>query len=141
MEENKIDIVLERKIISAYISMVDLFETFKIEYSEHSNMFCPFHYNTQTPSAHYHTDSNLLWCYSEQRMYSSWDLIKQFSPDTDTQKLALGIIKKFGKEEIEKTLGELELDNEIPFKSELELFKYNKINYNELCKKIAEHYI
>lgn len=41
MEENIIDTSLERKIINHYISMVDLFEKLNIDYSTHSNMFCP----------------------------------------------------------------------------------------------------
>ena len=41
ISENKIDVVLERKIINHYILMTDLFDKLGIEYSEHSNMFCP----------------------------------------------------------------------------------------------------
>lgn len=41
ISENKIDVVLERKIINHYIKMTDLFDKLGIEYSEHSNMFCP----------------------------------------------------------------------------------------------------
>lgn len=135
-----VDLSLEKRVINHYISMVDLFEKFNIEYSEHSNMFCPFHYNTESPSGHYHTDSNLLWCYSEQRMYGSWDLIKQYEPIVNTNKLAIGIINKFGREEVEKQLGEIEIDNEIPFKRSLQRFKENKISYKELCSEISEYY-
>lgn len=141
MDENKIDVALERKIINHYILMTDLFDKLGIEYSEHSNMFCPFHDNTVSPAAHYHTDSNLLWCYSEQRMYGSWNVLKIFYSDVDTNKLAIGIAKKFGLEKIEKELGELELDNSIPFLKELELFKNNKIDYKTLCEKISEYYV
>ena len=41
--EEKIDLLLEKKIINTYIRMTDLFDKLGIEYSEHSNMYCPFH--------------------------------------------------------------------------------------------------
>lgn len=141
MDESRIDLNLERKIINHYIKMTDLFDKLGIEYSEHSNMFCPFHENVSTPAAHYHTDSNLLWCYSEQRMYGSWNVLKIFYPNVNTNKLAIGIAKKFGLERIERELGELELNNDIPFMKELEQFKTNKISYKTLCEKISEYYI
>lgn len=140
MEENEIDINLERKIINYYIKMTDLFDKLNIDYSEHSNMYCPFHDNTVSPAAHYHTDSNLLWCYSEQRMYGSWDVLKQFYPEMNINKIAVGIAKKLGKSEIEKTLGELELDDNIPYEKALQQFKENKIDYKTLCEEIAKCY-
>ncbi|MBQ2639273.1 MAG: hypothetical protein IJF92_00705 [Bacilli bacterium] len=73
-------------------------------------------------------------------MYGSWNLIKQYFPETNTQKLALGIIQKFGKEEIERQLGEIEIDNSIPFEKSLKKFKENKITYKQLCKEISECY-
>ena len=136
--EEKIDLLLEKKIINTYIRMTDLFDKLGIEYSEHSNMYCPFHGNFNTPSAHYHTDSNLLWCYSENRMYGSWDVLKQFYPNIDINKIAVGIAKKLGIEEIEKKLGELELDTTIPYEESLKKFKQNKISYKDLCKEISE---
>ena len=138
--EEKIDLLLEKKIINTYIRMTDLFDKLGIEYSEHSNMYCPFHGNFNTPSAHYHTDSNLLWCYSENRMYGSWDVLKQFYPNIDINKIAVGIAKKLGIEEIEKKLGELELDTTIPYEESLKKFKQNKISYKDLCKEISECY-
>ena len=74
-------------------------------------------------------------------MYGSWNVLKIFYSDVDTNKLAIGIAKKFGLEKIEKELGELELDNSIPFLKELELFKNNKIDYKTLCEKISEYYV
>ncbi len=139
--ENKIDLILEKKIINTYIKMTDLFDKLGIEYSEHSNMYCPFHGNFNTPSAHYHTDTNLLWCYSENRMYGSWDVLNQFYPNLDINKIAVGIAKKLGIEEIEKKLGELEIDTTIPFEDSLLKFKQGKISYKELCRQISEHYI
>ena len=72
----QIDLKLEKQIINTYIPMDKLFDMLGIEYSLHSNMYCPFHENVHSPAAHLHTDSNRLWCYSEQRMYGSWDVYK-----------------------------------------------------------------
>ena len=119
----EIDKKLEIKIINKFIPMTKLFEQLGIDYSTHSNMFCPFHHNENTPSAHYHTDSNLLWCYSEQKMYGSWNLMKQYFPQQDTTKLAINLIKTLGMEKIENELGEVETENTIPYIKSLEKFK------------------
>lgn len=140
MDDN-IDKQLERKIINYFIPMTQLFDRLGIEYSEHSNMFCPFHDNTETPAAHYHSDSNLLWCYSEQKMYGSWNLIKIYFPNMDTNKIAVGIIKKFGIDEVERVLGSVEIDDSIPFDKSLKLFRDGKITYKELCSDISECYL
>lgn len=119
----EIDKRLEIKIINKFIPMTKLFEQIGIDYSTHSNMFCPFHHNENTPSAHYHTDSNLLWCYSEQKMYGSWNLMKQYFPQQDTTKLAINLIKNLGMEKIEDELGEVETENIIPYMKSLEKFR------------------
>lgn len=43
-----------------------------------SNMYCPFHpdENTGKPSAKYHKDTDLLYCFSENKMYSAYHAIK-----------------------------------------------------------------
>lgn len=57
----QIDLKLEKQIINTYIPMDKLFDMLGIEYSLHSNMYCPFHENIHSPAAHLHTDSNRLW--------------------------------------------------------------------------------
>ena len=86
----------------------------------------PFHENVHSPAAHLHTDSNRLWCYSEQRMYGSWDVYKVYYPKIDTNKLAEAIVNKIGIEEIENRLGQIENKNEIPFLKDLDKFKERK---------------
>ena len=41
-------------------------------------MYCPFHPDTLTgkPSAKYHKDSDLLYCFSESKMYSAYHALK-----------------------------------------------------------------
>ena len=43
-----------------------------------SNMYCPFHPDEMTgkPSAKYHADTDLLYCFSENKMYSAYHAIK-----------------------------------------------------------------
>lgn len=122
----QIDLRLEKQIINTYIPMDKLFDMLGIEYSLHSNMYCPFHENVHSPAAHLHTDSNRLWCYSEQRMYGSWDVYKVYYPKIDTNKLAEAIVNKIGIEEIENRLGQIENKNEIPFLKDLDKFKERK---------------
>lgn len=99
----EIDKSLEVKVINHFLRMTDLFEKAGIEYSEHSNMFCPFHNNTGTPAGHYHTDSNRLWCYSEQKMYGSYNFIKLYFPNIDTRKLAIRFNSKVWRSRSRKT--------------------------------------
>lgn len=143
-EDIEIDKSLEIKIINHFMPITQLMTRAGIDYREDSNFLCPFHPNYNSPSAHLYLDSSdgggKIWCYSEQRMYGSWNLIKQYFPETNTQKLALGIVQKFGKEEIEKQLGEIEVDNSIPFEKSIQKFKENKITYKQLCKEISECY-
>ena len=56
-------------------------------------------------------------------MYGSWDLIKLYFPQEDTNKLAENIIKKFGSEEVENQLGAIEVDNSISYEKSLEKFR------------------
>lgn len=142
--EEKIDLILEKNIINNFLPITDLLDKLKIDYREDSNFMCPFHPNQRTPSAHLYLDASdgggKIWCYSEQRMYGSWDVLKQFYPNIDINKIAVGIAKKLGIEEIEKKLGELELDTTIPYEESLKRFKQNKISYKDLCKEISECY-
>lgn len=141
----KIDKITEIKIVNTFIPITDLLDKLKIDYRIDGNFLCPFHPNENTPSAHLYMEESdgggKIWCYSEQRMYGSWNVLKIFYPNVNTNKLAIGIAKKFGLERIERELGELELNNDIPFMKELEQFKMNKISYKTLCEKISEYYI
>ena len=121
---------LEKQIINTYIPITKIMDMANIPYNMYSNFMCPFHYNTETPAAHLYVESSdgggKIWCYSEQRMYGSWDVYKVYYPKIDTNKLAQLIVDKIGIDEIENKIGQIENKNEIPFLKDLDKFKERK---------------
>lgn len=47
----------------------------------YGNIFCPFHENNNTPSAKFYSDSNVVYCFSCQRTYTTYDLLERFNPN------------------------------------------------------------
>lgn len=139
-----LDIQSEKYIINTYVSMMKLFDRLHIDYRLNGNMFCPFHENTRTMAAHLYLEedgSQLVWCFSEHKMYGSWDVYKKFLPDVDTNKLALLILNSFSESkqnEILKNVGNEQDFKEIPFKKSLVDFKKSKISYQDLLKDIVK---
>lgn len=139
-----IDKATERYIISRYISMTKLFDRLDIPYRLNGNSFCPFHQNEKTPSAHLYLEddgSYSLFCFSEHKMFTSYDVYKEFLKDVDTNQLALKIINMFPEEEQERILFDVgnEKDlKELPFKEELEKFRKRQIKYIDLLDSIVE---
>jgi len=43
--------------------------------------FCPFHDNDKTPAAKFYPDSNTLWCFSEQKLFTVYDLLEEVGKD------------------------------------------------------------
>lgn len=46
-------------------------------------VFCPFHDNTETPSAKLYTDSNTLFCFAETAHYTPYDFLKKILKQSD----------------------------------------------------------
>lgn len=56
-------------------------------------------------------------------MYGSYNLLKIYFPEVNTNKIAKGIIDKLGIDEIENQLGTVEYDDTIQFEKSLEKFR------------------
>ena len=132
-------------LINRYFSMPKLFDSLGIEYRVNANMFCPFHQNENTPSAHLYSDENgyRLWCFSENRMYGAWNIYKEFIPNINTNKLALQLFNALPEEKQKEIL--LNIDDEqelevLPYKDSLEKFKKKEITITELLQIIADSY-
>ena len=133
-----LDVQTQRFLINKFIFMDRLMDMLNIDYRVNSNMFCPFHRNENSPSAHYYSESNLLWCFSEQKMYGSYDLYKIYT-DVNTEELAIKILSKFSDEQQRKLLLEAqeELEPErLPFEQSLYKFSHNKVSYDVLLHDI-----
>lgn len=139
-----IDKATERYLISRYVDMTKLFNRLDIDWTLNGNMFCPMHENTRTRAAHlYHEDdgSYSLFCFSEHKMFTSYDVYKEFIKDVDTNKLALKIINLFPLEQQEKILFDAGTEKdlkELPFKEDLEKFRKRQIKYIDLLDSIVE---
>ena len=99
-----------------------------------------FHANENTPSAHYYSDSNMLWCFAEQKMYGSYDLYKTYT-NVNTNDLALKILYKFPEDKQKTILLESQEEIEpdvLPFETSLIKFKKHSITMDELLKNIVD---
>ena len=139
------DLKTERYIINRYFSMAKLFDSLDIDYRENANMFCPFHDNENTPSAHlYHdTEGYRLWCFSENRMYGAWNIYKEYIPNVNTNQLALRLFNALPENKQKEILNNVDNEQELeslPYKKDLEDFKQRKINIEQLLQKIADSY-
>ena len=139
-----IDKSTERYIISRYMDMTKLFNRLDIDWTLNGNMFCPFHENTRTRAAHLYLEddkSYSLFCFSEHKMFTSYDVYKEFLRDVDTNQLALKTINMFPEEEQERILFDVgnERDlKELPFKEDLEKFRKRQIKYIDLLDSIVK---
>ena len=139
------DLRLERYIINRYFSMAKLFDSLDIDYRENANMFCPFHDNENTPSAHLYHDAEgyRLWCFSENRMYGAWNIYKEYLPNISTNQLALRLFNALPENKQKEILNNVDNEQELeslPYEKDLEDFKQRKINIEQLLQKIADSY-
>lgn len=64
----------QKFVINRMLPLDTVFDFLGIDYSIGSNMYCPFHDDSNHPSAKYFTSEDgvgSVWCFSEQRMYFS----------------------------------------------------------------------
>jgi len=133
---------LIRYIINHYIDTRKLLSSLRISVKSNNSMFCPMHQNTRTPSAHlYHEEdgSYCIYCYSEQKSFTNMDLYEVFLPDINLEELAKLLYSKLSDEEknkIEQNVNQEFILPELPYKESLQLFKDNKINYDNLLLDI-----
>jgi hypothetical protein len=95
--------------INKHFSLKQLLIDFGLEVSR-TNMFCPFHDDEYTgkPSARYHPDTDLLYCFSESKMYYPYHALKDLHGANINEKFleAWGAISQAEKEEILDKYGE-----------------------------------
>ena len=69
--------LLKMEVINKNYNLGELLKNLGVDLSG-SNIYCPFHADELTgkPSARYHPDTDLLFCFSESKMYSAYHAIK-----------------------------------------------------------------
>lgn len=140
--ETELSLQLEKFIINYYANMPDLMSKFGLMNRTNGNCFCPFHENKNTPAAHlYHDELGwCLWCFAEHRLYTPYDLYKQYSK-LNTRDIANAIwnnITPTQREHLIKISGEERNIFELPFKKELNDFRKHKVNYNDFLTSLLE---
>lgn len=136
------DKYLARFVLSYYVDMFQLMQRLNLHPRDVSNMMCPFHHNTKTPSAKMYKDKYgwCLWCFSEKRMYTTYDVYEKIM-HADPMKLAQIIWDKLNdnqRKEIMNICGSQEdFEGDIPYLQDLDDFSKGKISYKRLCDMIA----
>lgn len=76
------DIKILEKVVNKKYSLPKLLKRLNPDnhYEYGRPCFCPFHDNTRTPAAVIYNDEDgdNLWCYAENRMYKSTDVLEKF---------------------------------------------------------------
>lgn len=138
-----IDKYMERFILNYFGDMPRLLERMgtRLINNGQSNFFCPWHENTRTPAMHLYKDDcgYLAWCFSEHKMFGSYDCYKSLG--VDTKALANAMWESLSSEkqkELESLSGSERDLIEIPFKKSLQQFKKGSITYQQLLKDIVK---
>ena len=136
------DKYLARFVLSYYIDMFQLMKRLHLHPRDVSNMMCPFHHNVNTPSAKMYKDTYgwCLWCFSERKMYTTYDVYEKIM-NIDPIKLAEMIWNKLPESE-QKKIRDLcgsqeDFEGDVPFMKVLDDFSQGKISYKRLCDMIA----
>lgn len=136
------DKYLARFVLSYYVDMFQLLQRLKLHPREVSNMMCPFHHNTNTPAAKMYRDTYgwCLWCFSERRLYTTYDVYERIV-GIDPIKAAEIIWQRLPESE-QKRVRDLcgsqeDFEGDVPFMNDLDMFSQNKISYRRLCDMIA----
>jgi hypothetical protein len=114
--------------------------------------FCPFHDNTDTPSASIYDDEGgeKLYCFSERKLYSASDAMEKLL-DLDVYEIGSRLFEKMSHEEqdvwLEKHGGSIDYLDEFSYNNKevdeekvlnraklKNLFRYGKISLTELLK-------
>ena len=96
---DKINPLVKVEVINRHFNLGRLLRNLGIDTSR-SNIYCPFHPDEATgkESAKYHEDTDLLYCFSESKMYSAYHAVKILYGG-DTEKIFRDIWAKMSESE------------------------------------------
>ncbi len=75
--------------INDRVNMQDFLQLADVEISRNGMLYCPFHPNENTKAAKYFSDSNKVWCYAEQKMYGTYDVLNKLLQWDDAKIIAM----------------------------------------------------
>lgn len=102
--------LVKMDVINHFFRLDSLLKNLGIEVGN-GTMYCPFHDDEMggKPSAKYHSDTDLLYCFSENKMYSAYHAVK-FLYHQDVNRVFDKIWKTLPKSEKLKFLGNRDSD-------------------------------
>lgn len=132
----------ERFIINYFMDMKALIAKVGGDVAPNNTMFCIFHDNTRTKSAHFYPDDThgpCIFCYAEHRLYTNYDIYKILLPDVNTTELAQALWDRLDDSQKEYVRSNVNTERELPelpYIEALRKFKKQEITYKELLGSI-----
>lgn len=65
------------------VDMVPFLEELGVKVPPNGVMFCCFHENTETPAAKYFEDTNKVFCFSESKLFGTYEVMKLLKYSND----------------------------------------------------------
>ena len=134
------DVKFVKFVINRCMPIHKFYELLDMQWSYDHNVFCPFHDNSNTPSARLYKNadgSTTLWCFSEQKMYRPSDFITKELVNLRLESVFYKLWRQLPQDYKDSLLNNYNLDSDyIPQQwkdalPELEKFKQGKINISE----------
>lgn len=100
------------------------------------NCFCPFHDNTNTPAAKFYRESNTLYCYTDLKLYSVYDLLLEYNQDPITIFYSLWNSYNDAKKQYVLSQVDKPYTTKCLFNDSLISYDNGLISYDDLCLDI-----
>lgn len=126
-----------RKLLNYMVDIRSVLNNNGYKIKEYGNIYCPFHLNDDSPAAKYYPDSNLIYCFSENRSYNVVDALNLVGIDyKETFKKLWDSYNNDKKKVLCSYLDNI-YESRVLFKESLAKFNVGIISYDELCKDIV----
>lgn len=127
--------------IKKYLTYMVNFESVYNKYMDNEmpvsgSCMCPFHDNENTEAAKFYRESNTLWCFSENHLYTVYDLLVEFNLDPVDIFYSLWDSYSDDRKEYVKRQVDQPFTTKCVFKDSLIAFEKDLISYDELCYDI-----
>lgn len=128
-----------KKLLSSMVSIRDILVSNGIKVPEVGSMMCPFHDNEVTPAAKYYSDSNSIFCFTEQRTYGPADAMELVGIDyKEVFKELWSSYSKLKQDDLYQKLDQV-TESKVLFKEPLKQFSIGILPYKSLCTGIVEN--
>ena len=139
------DINFMKYVINYCVDMKALLRQLKVDVPYNGQIFCPFHdnYNTESAKLYRDNDGYKIFCFSEHRIYTSYDIIKDLLNENiyGVYNSIWQSLSNEAKKALEDSFGEVETDEiTVPCLEAFDAFRAGEIKYKDLCDIISKAY-